>query len=179
MIAENYWHGCSGHPDSPHARRADTRGVKPIVLATDGSSASQQATFEAIRLAQAFETTVVVVAVSHLDPPVRPYFGYPEETARRQRQEDGRLTRVLAESAAAVKSAGIQCEVVMAAGPVVDEICAVARTRNARLIVIGAHHRSQLGRAVNRSISDGVLHAASCPVLVVRDTDHALRREAS
>jgi nucleotide-binding universal stress UspA family protein len=154
--------------------------MKPIVLAADGSPASLQATQEAISLAQALETPLVVVAVSHLEPPVRAYFGYAQEAARTQRHEDARLARVLAESAAAVKSAGIACEVVMASGAVADEICAVARRRDARLIVIGSHNRGHVGRAVNGSVSDRVLHAAPCPVLVVREHGNQdLRREAS
>lgn len=155
--------------------------MRPIVLATDGSHAAQGATREAIELARAFETSVVVVAVSHLDPPVRPYFGYQEEASRRQRRQDAGLTRALAECAATAESAGVECEVMMASGFVVDAICTIARRRGARLIVVGTEGRNAFGRAAHRSVSDGVVHAAPCPVLVVREPDNTLclGREAS
>ena len=146
--------------------------MRPIVLATDGSHAAQRATREAIELARAFATSVVIVAVSHLDPPLRPYFGYQEEAARRQRLEDGRMARVLAQTAAAVQSAGVECEVVMAFGLVVEEICAIARRREARLVVVGTASQNRFRRAAHRSVAAGVLHAAPCPVLVVHETDN-------
>ena len=48
------------------------------------------------------------------------------------------------------------------------EICAAAEELDAKLIVMGAHGWGALKRFIFGSVSNGVLHNASCSVLVVR-----------
>ena len=52
-----------------------------------------------------------------------------------------------------------------------QEIIETAREWNADLIVVGSHCRGFWGRALIGSVSDGVVHHASCPVLIVRKTE--------
>ena len=51
--------------------------MKPILLATDGSSSADAATREAIDLAHAFGAPLLVVSVAHtVVPPYAGYYGY-------------------------------------------------------------------------------------------------------
>lgn len=55
----------------------------------------------------------------------------------------------------------------VAIGDPVFEILATAERRHADLIVMGSRGAGTLGRAFMGSVADGVLRAASCPVLVI------------
>jgi nucleotide-binding universal stress UspA family protein len=59
-------------------------------------------------------------------------------------------------------------ETVVRRGFPVDEICRLAKERNARVIVIGSHHWGRLRRALHGSVSRGVAQSAPCPVVVVQ-----------
>ena len=72
-------------------------------------------------------------------------------------------------SAERAAAAGVECQTFPLDGlPVVDEICKLAREREAAMIVIGAHGWGAIKRLVFGSVSLGVLHEAPCPVLVAR-----------
>ena len=141
--------------------------MRPILLATDGSPSAVEAQRETIELARALRTSVVAVAVSHVEPPVRPQRGYPELLEKLATLEHRRIGEALAQTAAAVRAAGIECETLDGAGPVVDEIFLAARTCDARMIVVGSHGWGPVRRAVKGSISSDLLDGPPCPVLVV------------
>ena len=54
------------------------------------------------------------------------------------------------------------------AGPAAATIAAVARDREADLIVMATHGRGGLARAVLGSVATGTLHRADRPLLLVR-----------
>jgi nucleotide-binding universal stress UspA family protein len=140
--------------------------MNTIVLATDGSPSAIAATAEAIDLAQDLDARLVAVAVEHV--PAYGYYGYGDVSSALLAGEHEHVQRVLAEIAHQCEDAGVHCETVAATGPVVEEICRVARERDATFVVVGAHGWGAFRRAVFGSISTAVLHEAPCPVLVVR-----------
>lgn len=142
--------------------------MNPILLATDGSPSALDATHEAIRLARALDTRLVIAAVEHVAVPAYGYYGYGEVYMDLISGEHEHVQRLLAEAAHAAEDAGVDCETVACTGPVVETICDIARKRDAHMIVIGAHGWNALRRIVFGSVSTGVLHEAPCPVLVVR-----------
>lgn len=139
-----------------------------ILLATDGSPSAAEATTEAIDLAHALGARLVVVAVEHVAVPAYGYYGYGEVYSDLLAGEHQHVQRILAETAHEAEDAGVDCDVVAAEGPVVEEICRIATEREAKLIVIGAHGWGAFRRFVFGSVSTGVMHEAPCPVLVVR-----------
>jgi nucleotide-binding universal stress UspA family protein len=146
--------------------------MKPILLATDGSPSAEAATLEAIELAQAFATTLVVASVAHVVlPAYGGYYGYGEIAADLHKVEIKHVTEVLAATKVRVEEAGVACETVALDGPTADEICRTAGSHDARLVVIGAHGWGRLGRMIHGSVSTAVLHDAPCPVLVVHGSD--------
>jgi nucleotide-binding universal stress UspA family protein len=158
--------------------------MKPILLATDGSPSAEAATLEAIDLARAFGTTLVVASVAHLVlPAYGGYYGYGEIAADLHKVETAHVAEVLTETKARVEEAGIGCETIALDGPAAEEICRAAGKVDARLVVIGAHGWGRLGRMIHGSVSTAVLHDAPCPVLVVHgveeETDPRREREAA
>jgi len=142
--------------------------MRPIMLATDGSPEAAEATREAIELARALEAPLIVAAVEHVAAPSYGYYGYADVYTELRKAEHEHVHAVLDEVAERSAEAGVACRIFPLEGPVVDEICKLARERNAAMIVMGAHGWGALKRLVFGSVSLGVLHDAPCPVLVAR-----------
>ncbi|HEX5450203.1 MAG TPA: universal stress protein [Gaiellaceae bacterium] len=138
-----------------------------ILLATDGSPSAADATREALELAKALDAPLVAVSVEHVTLPSYGYYGYAEIHEDLLAAERAHVLGVLAETSRLAEDAGVECETVACSGAVVDEICRIARERDVRLIVLGAHGWGAFHRFVFGSVSTGVMHDAPCPVLVV------------
>ena len=142
--------------------------MKPIVLATDGSPSAIDATKQAVELARILETRLVVVSVEHVPVPSYGYYGYAEIAAEMTKIEKAHVDETLAQTQALAAEAGVPCELLHATGQVAEMVCTTARSRDARMIVIGAHGWGSIGRLWHGSVSMSVVHEAPCPVLVVR-----------
>ena len=140
-----------------------------ILLATDGSCSAAGATHEAIALARELGAKLVIVAVDHPISPGNGFYGYSEILAQRRRAEHARTAEALAHAQTAAREEGVECEPIHIGpgGGVVQEICHTAESREARMIIIGAHDWSRFKRVVNGSVSNAVMHEAHRPVLVV------------
>jgi nucleotide-binding universal stress UspA family protein len=68
-----------------------------------------------------------------------------------------------------------RAEALVEVGAPVDRIVAAAEEHDVDVIVVGAHHKGFLRRVVDPSISEGVLHRAHRPVLVVAEQEHPSR----
>jgi len=146
-----------------------------ILLATDGSPSAAEAATEAIELAAALKAHLLAVAVENVGLPSLGYYGYGDVYAELRAGEHEQLQRILAETAHAAEDAGLHCDTISTTGPVVEEICRIARERDAAFIVVGAHGWGTVRRLLFGSVSTGVLHEAPCPVLVVRSETAADR----
>jgi nucleotide-binding universal stress UspA family protein len=149
--------------------------MKPILLATDGSPSADAATREAIDLALAFQTPLIVASVAQtVLPTYGAYYGYTELAADLRKTESEHVAQTLAAVRERAIAAGVECETVCLEGsPAGEEICRFARERSLRLVVVGAHGWGRLGRLLHGSVSTHVLHHAPCPVLVVLGEDAA------
>lgn len=63
---------------------------------------------------------------------------------------------------------GVEPQVVVRTGPVVDTLLAVAEEERADLVVIGTHGRTGLARMVLGSVAEQVARRAHAPVMLVR-----------
>jgi nucleotide-binding universal stress UspA family protein len=153
------------------SKKEDTMSPKPIVLATDGSPSAAEATLEAVELARALDTQLVVVAVEHTSLPFAGTgtYGYAELCSELRKVEQTRIERALEQACGVADEAGITCEPVHVGDelPVAAQICRLAHARKAQMIVVGAHGWGSVGRVLHGSVSTAVVHEARCPVLVV------------
>jgi nucleotide-binding universal stress UspA family protein len=145
-----------------------TEFANVIVVGTDGSDSAKAAVRTALEFAQAGGDTIVFVTAWR---EMRGDFGLPYdellpklELADIERQW---ASETLASAAAEAENAGVHAETLSRHGNPAAEICAVARERAARLIVVGSHGWGPVGGLVFGSVSGGVLGQAPCPVLVV------------
>jgi nucleotide-binding universal stress UspA family protein len=154
---------------------------RPILLATDGSPSAAEAQREALELAQLLDVTLLVVSVAHATLPAVGYsgYGYSNVVAELTTSEKHRVEKVIAEVVDTAEAAGVHCLTFTPEGFPVDEICRVARDRDAQLIVVGSHGWGAARRLLSGSISTGLVHAAPCPVLVIRGPHDTARQPAA
>ena len=143
--------------------------MKPVMLATDGSPTAAKAAETAIELARKLQTRA-----GHRERLGHPVPGLqrdgiragPDERGARQAGRGGGR-KALGE--AATRGGGRRRD--PHRGPSrfsVEAICEAADRFAPLFLVIGSHGWGAVKRALFGSVSTGVLHHASCPVLVVR-----------
>jgi nucleotide-binding universal stress UspA family protein len=140
--------------------------MKPVMLATDGSPTAAKATKTAIELAELLETELVVVTVWDIAYTTVGLAPMPV-SGEFARVGEMQAKKVAAEAAAHAEEAGVETQCVVIRGFPVDEICLAAEKFAPRFLVLGSHGWGTMKRALFGSVSTGVLHKASWPVLVV------------
>jgi nucleotide-binding universal stress UspA family protein len=141
--------------------------MKKILIATDGSPASTEATRFGLELAveQGAEALFVHVAQARDVVPTMGGFGMtgalPHELTEHDRAP-------LEEAVALAQEHGVPATSVLLQGDVVDEIVAHADSNDVDLIVIGSRGHGLVAGTLLGSVSQGVLHESKRPVLVVR-----------
>ncbi|SDY52908.1 universal stress protein [Nitrosomonas sp. Nm58] len=140
-----------------------------ILVPVDGSPTSECALQEAIRLAQQHHTQLELVHVFEdvLYWVDESYINYAElqETIRASSE------KILAQAQALVQQAGLAAETKLLEAKsqrIANIIVAEAERWQAELIVIGTHGRTGFSRLVLGSVAEGVVRAASMPVLLIR-----------
>ena len=141
--------------------------IKKIILATDFSEISKDASYNALLLAQTFKAELKALHVfdpSAWNVPSQDYLataagvGGPEEA--RQRGKD--ILEGLA------KSFDLEVETIFAEGDPGHEIVRVAEELNADLVVLGTHGLTGLKRIAIGSVAEFVGRHAPCAVFTVR-----------
>jgi nucleotide-binding universal stress UspA family protein len=151
----------------------------PVLIAYDGSRASEHALREAAELLEGSPALVVVVWKAGLAfelielpassiglPPAPLDIGAALEVDRRlyEAAQEG-----AARAVALARELGLEAEPLVVAEepevPVAETLVRLARERDARALVVGAHaHGAMLGR-----VSRDVVREARCPVVVIRE----------
>jgi nucleotide-binding universal stress UspA family protein len=143
--------------------------VQRILLATDGSEDAEVATLAAADLAKRTGAALHIAQV--WTPPVAvgafPYPAFPHETYTRQVEEQAWAGIHLAVGQV-IAAGGTVAATHLPAGQPVAELVALAGELPADLIVVGSRGHGPVRRLLLGSVSTGLVHAASCPVLVVR-----------
>jgi nucleotide-binding universal stress UspA family protein len=146
--------------------------MKPVLLATDGSPTAEKATGTAIQLAKLLDTELIVVTAWDI-PYTTVGFSLAPVSGDLAKLSEDEARRVAADAAARAEEAGVEARTCVLRGIPVQEICAAAEKFDPRFLVIGSHGWGAVRRALFGSVSAGVLHHATCPVLVV-PADEAL-----
>lgn len=140
-----------------------------ILVPVDGSTTSECALQEAIRLAQQQRAQLELVHVFEdvLYWVDESYINYAElqETIRASGE------KILTQAQALVQQAGLTAETKLLEAKsqrIANILVAEAERWQAELIVIGTHGRTGFSRLVLGSVAEGVVRTASMPVLLVR-----------
>jgi nucleotide-binding universal stress UspA family protein len=152
-------------------KESDAMSIFPtrILLATDGSGEAELATIRAVELAQRTDSELHVVHVGVVPTLLVSYpgtLGYEGKLYEQIQEQSRELLRK--ESWRVKVAGGTVAGSHLRMGKVDLEIVALAKELGADLIVMGCRGHGGIRRAIEGSVSDGVIRHAPCPVLVVR-----------
>ena len=151
-----------------------------ILLATDGSEEAELAATKAVVLADATDSELHVVHVGVLPTFLDSYPGTLGYSEKLYEQIEEQSRERLRELSWRVKVAGgTVAGTHLRMGAVDLEVVALAKELQADLIVMGCRGHRGIRRAIEGSISDGVIRHAPCPVLVVGSHERAEAFERS
>jgi nucleotide-binding universal stress UspA family protein len=142
-----------------------------ILFATDGSKDAEIAARAAVELTK---VTGAELHVSHAWRPL-PHYAYPSLVPEEYHPpyEEG-ARRLLDEQVGRIEQAGgIVAGSHLAMGRPAEAIIDLGEEIEAGLIVVGSRGHGPVGHLVMGSVSEGVVHHAPCPVLVVRGGEEA------
>jgi len=141
--------------------------MKTILVAIDFSPITPRVIEQAARLAEAFSAALWLLHVAAPEPDFVGYQAGPE-TVREQVAHDlrGEHRRGQDESTR-LRQRGIDATALQVQGPTTETILREAERLRADVIVVGSHGHGVVHRALLGSVSEGVLHGARCPVLIL------------
>ena len=140
-----------------------------MLLATDGSEEAELATIRAVELAQITDAELHVVHVGVVPSFLVSYPGTLGYNGKLYEQIQEQSRELLRKESWQVKVAGgTVARAHLRMGEVDLEIVSLAKELGADLIVMGCRGHRGIRRAIEGSVSDGVIRHAPCPVLVVR-----------
>lgn len=153
---------------------------KKILVPLDGSEHSLKALKAAVQIAKKFDGKITLIHVYSAatvplimpEPTTLTPTGIPLMTQAEASKIVDAVRRsgndILADGEEKVKAEGIPVEKMLVEGHVVNEIVRAAKEGNYDLIVIGARGISKMRELLLGSVTDGVIHHVSCPILVVK-----------
>jgi nucleotide-binding universal stress UspA family protein len=151
---------------------------KKVLLATDGSEDANLAARAATDIAKGFGSDLHLVHALE----TYPRYAYPGVTSEVYsyvlEKEDGEARGLLDEQAKRVRDGGGEvAEAHLRRGPVVDEVLELAEEVGAGLVVLGSRGLGPVERLALGSVSEGVVHHATRPVLVIRGLAHEVETD--
>ena len=149
--------------------------MKRILIATDGSPSALQAIAVGLDLAEeeGSEATFVHVAPAKDVLPVMGGFGMAGPVLVPHEADEA--DRVCLEDARRIaEELGLEAKANLLAGDPAKEIVAYADSIDADLIVVGSHGYGAISGALLGSVSRGILHRTTRPVLIVRQVPQAV-----
>lgn len=151
-----------------------------ILVPIDGSEHSLKAIEAAVQIAKKFHGKISLIHVysvsvtplmmpepSTFTPPAAPIMA-PVEISKITEGAREAGKRILSDGEDKVKAEKVPVDTLMNEGHTVQEIIRTAKEGKYDLIVIGARGISHVRELLLGSVTDGVIHHAVCPVLVVK-----------
>jgi nucleotide-binding universal stress UspA family protein len=141
--------------------------VKTILAAIDFSEVTEHVVGRSALLAEALGSRLWLVHVAAPDPDFAGYDAGPDvvrDQVAKHLREEHRALQTMAEE---LRGRGIDTTALLVQGATVATILQEATKLEADLIVVGSHGRGAISRALLGSTSEGVLHKAVVPVLIV------------
>ncbi|WP_256758844.1 universal stress protein [Cohnella sp. WQ 127256] len=136
-----------------------------IIVPFDGSNSAQEALRVAIEMAGKFNEAILLLNVqpSLNTPNSKRFFSDSDIQAYQQSLYE----EAIAPGLHILESSGIKFNAKMRVGIPKEEICNEALNQNVRYIIIGSRGYSAFVGSMLGSVSQGILHLADCPVMVV------------
>ena len=139
-----------------------SQGFEKLLVATDGSTFSQAAVHEAIRIARSCSSKLFVLLVIEVNAEIELWDANAADKLEKN------MRKYLEGVKAKAAKEGVRCELILHLGdePYKDIVSEAAK-RKVSTIVMGSHGRTGLTRLMMGSVVSRVIGHAPCKVLVV------------
>ena len=141
--------------------------MERILIAVDFSPGTGAMIDAAAALGRALEAECWLVHVAAPEPAFVGYEVGPQSVRDQVATELIGEHHELHAVAARLRTGGLHVTAIQVQGPTVEKILDEAARLEVDLIVLGSHGHGALRRALLGSVSEGVLRAARCPVLIM------------
>jgi nucleotide-binding universal stress UspA family protein len=135
-----------------------------ILVAIDGSHASEKALATAVELAEHCEAELVAIGVAEVPEVV----GMVDEVDELRRGAEAHFRQIGEAAVEFARSRGRSLRSVVVRGHAADAIVRFAESEHVSLVVIGEHGHSRIARFFLGSTSDRVSEHCHCSVLIVK-----------
>jgi nucleotide-binding universal stress UspA family protein len=135
-----------------------------ILVAIDGSSASEKALAAAVDLAGHYKAELIALGVAEAPEVV----GMVDEVDEIRRTVEGRLKEVGEAAVRYARSRGVALRSVVVRGHAADAIVRYAEGEGMNLVVLGQHGHSRIARFFLGSTTDRVSEHCPCTVMIVK-----------
>jgi len=145
--------------------------VRRILLAYDGSDGARRALDRAVAETRAARTRITVLSIENvpLDPSVPRNFGTLDDISDWEGRAASAPPDVVAhlrDARERLAAAGVDAELMWAAGEPGQVIAEAAREIDADAIVLGEHHHGRLARFLGADVGAEVQRHAGCDVIL-------------
>lgn len=145
---------------------------RTILVPLDGSKRAEAILPHVESLATCYGARVIILGVVEPVPIVVPYNGmYPQFDEQEHLRRIDEMEAYLAGRRTSFRDKGIEAQMEVEHGPVVEEIIAAADRTDADLVAMASHGRTGLPRVFYGSVAAGVLHRINRPLLLIRAQD--------
>jgi len=135
-----------------------------ILVAIDGSPASEKALAAAVDLAWHYEAEVIAISVAEVPEVV----GMMDEVDELRRAAEAHFGQIGEASVAFAQDRGVSLRSVVVRGHAADAIVRFAESEGVSLVVVGQHGHSRIARFFLGSTCDRVSGHCHCSVLIVK-----------
>jgi nucleotide-binding universal stress UspA family protein len=135
-----------------------------ILVAIDGSPASEKALAVAADLALHYEAELLAIGVAEVPEVV----GMMDEVDELRRGAETHFRQIGEAAVAFAQSRGVSLRSLVVRGHAAEAIVRFAESEHVSLVVIGHHGHSRIARFFLGSTSDGVSEHCHCSVLIVK-----------
>ena len=138
-----------------------------LLVCIDLSDSTEKVLENADATARAFNAKLWVI---HVTPPNPDFVGYEagpqsvRDTLSKELHEEHRKIQEIADR---FRDTGLDATALLVQGATVETILREAAKLETDMIIAGSHGHGAMYQLIVGSVSEGILHGASCPVLIV------------
>ncbi len=141
--------------------------MRRILVPVDFSDVTDAVIDAAVRLAQAFESSLCIVHVAPEEPDFVGYEPGPQSVREAEADTLQAKHRRLDGIKESLTERGLDVEALLVQGPTLEKILEKVSQLDANLVIMGSHGHTALYELLVGSVTEGVLRRSPCPVLVV------------
>ena len=138
-----------------------------ILVGIDLSTSTEKVVTKAEEIAKAISAKLWLLHIAEPEPDFVGWEVGPQSVRNSLSKEFHNEHRQIQEITDRLRKKGLDASALLVQGPTVDTILEEATKLSVDMIVIGSHGRGAMYKLLVGSVSEGVLHGAECPILII------------